>query len=57
MAEPQDIKNIGRYEILKQVGQGSRGAVYLGRDPYIERQVAVKVYRFPENAKPEEVAK
>lgn len=57
MAKPQDIKNIGRYEILKQVGQGSRGAVYLGRDPYIERQVAVKVYRFPENAGPEEVAK
>jgi len=57
MADPQDIKNIGRYEILKQVGQGSRGAVYLGRDPYIERQVAVKVYRFPEKAEPEEVAR
>jgi len=57
MLDLKDIKTIGRYEILKKVGQGSRGAVYLGRDPYIERQVAVKVYRFPENAAPEKVAR
>ena len=57
MLDLKDIKTIGRYEILKKVGQGSRGAVYLGRDPYIERQVAVKVYRFPENAEPEKVAR
>jgi len=57
MVDLQDIKTIGRYEILKKVGQGSRGAVYLGRDPYIERQVAVKVYRFPENIDPEKVEK
>jgi len=57
MLDLKDIKTIGRYEILKKVGQGSRAAVYLGRDPYIERQVAVKVYRFPENAEPEKVAR
>ena len=55
MLDLKNIKTIGRYEILKKVGQGSRAAVYLGRDPYIERQVAVKVYRFPENKGPEEI--
>lgn len=55
MLDSKNIKTIGRYEILKKVGQGSRGAVYLGRDPYIERQVAVKVYRFPENKGPKEI--
>jgi serine/threonine protein kinase len=49
MADKKNKETIGRYEILKKVGQGSKGAVYLGRDPYIERQVAVKTYRLPDN--------
>ena len=35
--------NIGRYEIIKSVGKGAQGAVYLGRDPTLDRLVAVKV--------------
>jgi len=31
------------------------GVVYLGKDPYIERQVAVKIYRLPDKTSPEEV--
>ena len=31
------------------------GAVYLGKDPYIERQVAIKVYRLPNDTGPEEI--
>ena len=30
MQNSDDIKTIGRYHILKKLGQGSRGAVYLG---------------------------
>jgi len=34
---------IGRYEIEKKLAQGSMGAVYLAHDPYMKRQVAIKV--------------
>lgn len=32
----------GRYEILQELGQGAMGTVYLGLDPKINRQVAIK---------------
>jgi eukaryotic-like serine/threonine-protein kinase len=38
-----DLKEVGRYEILDKIGQGGTAVVYLGRDPYIRRQVAVKI--------------
>jgi len=34
---------IGRYEIIQRVGKGSQGAVYQGRDPKLNRLVAIKV--------------
>lgn len=33
---------LGRYEITKEIGKGSMGVVYLGRDPKIGRMVAIK---------------
>ena len=35
--------SLGKYEVLQEVGRGSMGTVYLGHDPYIDRQVAIKV--------------
>ncbi|HET9908842.1 MAG TPA: serine/threonine-protein kinase [Anaerolineales bacterium] len=35
--------NIGRYEVIQELGQGGMAMVYLARDPYIKRQVAIKV--------------
>ena len=34
---------IGRYEVIERVGRGGMGAVYLGRDTVLEREVAIKV--------------
>jgi len=41
---------LGRYEILKELGQGAMGTVYLGRDPSIQRQVAIKTLNYEQIA-------
>jgi tRNA A-37 threonylcarbamoyl transferase component Bud32 len=40
---------IGRYEIIRSIGKGAMGEVFLGRDPHINRLTAVKTVRFEEN--------
>jgi len=37
------IKTIGKYEIIRLLGKGSMGEVYLGRDVSLGRQVAIKI--------------
>lgn len=37
------IKKFGRYVVLKLLGKGGMGHVYLAEDPVLERKVAVKV--------------
>ncbi len=39
---------LGRYEVLKELGKGAMGIVYLGKDPKINRTVAIKTMRFEE---------
>jgi len=36
-------EQIGRYEIINELGKGGMAVVYLARDPFMKRQVAVKV--------------
>jgi serine/threonine-protein kinase len=37
---------LGRYEVLKELGQGAMGIVYLGKDPKINREVAIKTLKY-----------
>ena len=46
---------LGRYEVVKQLGKGAMGIVYLGKDPRINRTTAIKTFRFPDDFKPEEI--
>lgn len=39
------FKTLGKFEIVGLLGQGSMGEVYVGRDPLLGREVALKVIR------------
>jgi len=39
---------LGRYEITKELGRGAMGTVFLGKDPRINRDVAIKTLRYEE---------
>ncbi|RJP49614.1 MAG: serine/threonine protein kinase [Anaerolineaceae bacterium] len=39
-------EKIGRYEIADELAVGGMGIIYLARDPYIQRQVVVKVLMY-----------
>lgn len=40
-----DPKQIGRYEVVRLLGEGAVGRVYLAKDPVLGREVAIKVVR------------
>jgi serine/threonine protein kinase len=40
-----NLTRIGRYDVIQPIGQGGMGAVYLARDPMLDRQVAIKILR------------
>lgn len=40
-----DPKSIGRYQVIRPIGSGGMGAVYLAEDPLLKRRVAIKVVK------------
>jgi serine/threonine-protein kinase len=46
----------GRFEVQKELGKGAMGVVYLGKDPKIGREVAIKTLALSEQFDPEELA-
>ena len=44
---PAEIpETLGRYEVLRPLGNGAMGGVFLGRDPRINRLIALKIVSF-----------
>ena len=46
----------GRFEVQKELGKGAMGVVYLGKDPKIGREVAIKTMALSQEFEPEELA-
>jgi len=45
-------QQLGKYPILREIGSGATSRVYLARDPFAEREVAIKVFLFDSHADP-----
>jgi eukaryotic-like serine/threonine-protein kinase len=43
-------EHIGKYPLLREIGTGATSKVYLARDPFAERDVAIKVFLFDKDA-------
>ena len=47
---------LGRYQVEKELGKGAMGVVYMGKDPKINRIVAIKTMALSQEFEPDELA-
>src|SRR5207247_776813 len=43
-------EHLGKYPIVREIGSGATSRVYLARDPFANRDVAIKVFLFDKHA-------
>jgi serine/threonine protein kinase len=55
MSEGNDPKSIGRYRVIRRIGQGGFGRVYLAHDDDLDRPVAIKVPNPERISRPEDI--
>jgi hypothetical protein len=48
--KPQPQQVIGKYPVIREIGRGATSRVFLARDPFAERDVAIKVLQFAQGA-------
>jgi serine/threonine protein kinase len=46
-------EHIGKYPVIREIGSGATSRVYLARDPFAERDVAIKVFLFDSQIDPQ----
>ena len=44
------LETIGKYPVIREIGRGATSRVFLARDPFAERDVAIKVLQFAKDA-------
>ena len=47
-------QKLGRFEIIREIGKGAMGVVYLAHDPRIDRKIAIKMIAIPPGVSPAE---
>ena len=47
-------ERLGKYPVQREIGSGATSRVYLARDPFSERDVAIKVFQFDSHADPQQ---
>jgi serine/threonine protein kinase len=46
-------EQLGKYPLIREIGSGATSSVYLARDPFSGRDVAIKVFLFEKDADPQ----